>query len=69
QTALENTNDREEQTGILMNIGNIHAQRKEWTKALGIYDRALKITPGNRTILRNMSIVVEKRLQERNTPD
>lgn len=65
QTALEATDDRVEQTGILMNIGNIYAKEREWTNALKMYDRALKITPDNPIILRNMTIVVEKRLQER----
>ena len=64
RTALEATDDKDEQTGILMNIGNIYAQKQEWTNALKLYDRALKITPGNPLILKNMAIVVEKRLKE-----
>lgn len=58
--ALERAADNEDKAGILMNIGNIHAQKKEWSKAHKIYSQALKIMPDDPLILRNMTLIKER---------
>lgn len=61
QTALERAEDKGDITGILMNIGNIFAEKKEWDKALDIYSKAQGIDPGNRTLIQNIRLIEKKR--------
>ena len=60
RTALERAKDKEDITGILMNIGNIYAKRNEWTKALDIYSKALKVDPQNPILKRNIQLIERK---------
>ena len=47
----------EDIAGILMNIGNIHAKKRQWKLALNSYSEALKIMPGNPTLLKNIELI------------
>ena len=51
---------KDDMLGILMNSGNIYAKMKKWSKALELYDRALKIAPDDPIILKNRKIIVRK---------
>jgi tetratricopeptide (TPR) repeat protein len=60
KAAILLTSDKDEITGIIMNIGNIHAERREWRLAMEMYDSALKLQPGNRMILRNRKVAEDR---------
>ena len=55
----------DDMAGILMNIGNIHARRRQWNEALEVYSKALEIMPDDPTLIRNMDVIVEERSKER----